>query len=241
MARKPSGPFDRPSRDRAREAAQQTLQIGLALLRAHRGNRLEPTHDVSVPLTSTDVSEGDVVASALFTPTTWDVDQVVSVTGVDDSDSDGHQNYSITFDAATSDDPVYSGAIHTASLTVQNRDNDGGRLDLSIIFDSEHEGETAGLRVLESGGRVVACDNTQIITSNAAAFVIEGIFVVDDTYTVELFAGRDGNTTFDALQDHPLLANTTVAGESDLVVSDALETDFLIIGVTWPSGTGCDD
>lgn len=55
-----------------------------------------PSADVTVPVNSSDVTEGTVSPLALtFTPSNWNVPQTVTVTGVDDGDVDGSVSYAI--------------------------------------------------------------------------------------------------------------------------------------------------
>jgi len=56
----------------------------------------QPTADVTIGLSSSDITEGTVApASVTFTPVTWNVPQTVTVTGVDDLLVDGAVAYTI--------------------------------------------------------------------------------------------------------------------------------------------------
>ncbi len=70
----------------------------------------QPTADVTIPVSSSDTTEGTVsTASLTFTPANWNVPQTVIVTGVDDAIVDGDVAYTIVLGAATSADPAYNG------------------------------------------------------------------------------------------------------------------------------------
>ncbi len=85
----------------------------------------EPTADVTIGISTADATEGTVdLASLTFTPANWDTPQTVTVTGVDDADTDGDIEYSIFLDPVGSDDLVYAN-LDPAVVTVTNLDNDG--------------------------------------------------------------------------------------------------------------------
>ena len=79
-----------------------------------------PTAEVTIPVSSSNPDEGEVTPTSLtFTDTNWDTDQVVTVTGVDDSVADGDQDYSIILGPAISDDGDYNG-LDPADVTATN-------------------------------------------------------------------------------------------------------------------------
>lgn len=83
-----------------------------------------PTDDVTINLSSSDISEGTIdQASLTFTPANWFVPQTVTVTGVDDADIDGDQVYSVVTSTAVSGDPRYDG-LDVADVLVTNLDNE---------------------------------------------------------------------------------------------------------------------
>ena len=63
-------------------------------------HNLDDDTDVTVALTSSDTGEGTVSPTTLtFTKNNWNTDQTVTVTGVNDSDRDMHQDYRIDLTA----------------------------------------------------------------------------------------------------------------------------------------------
>ncbi len=104
----------------------------------------QPTANVSIALTSSDTTEGTVSpASLTFTSVNWAMNQVVTITGVDDAFIDGNVAYSIVTAPATSADPNYNG-INPADVAVMNIDNDvAGFLMGSISGNTTEAGGAA--------------------------------------------------------------------------------------------------
>ena len=83
-----------------------------------------PHADVTLSLSSSDTGEGTVSPTSLtFTSGNWNVDQTVTVTGVDDAAVDGDQSYEIQFGAAVSTDAAYDG-LTPDPVSVVNEDDD---------------------------------------------------------------------------------------------------------------------
>lgn len=82
-----------------------------------------PTGSVTIPLTSSDLTEGTVPQSVTFEPADWSEPQSVTVTGVDDNLLDGNQPYKIVLGAAVSTDASYAGIV-PADVRLTNVDND---------------------------------------------------------------------------------------------------------------------
>lgn len=84
----------------------------------------QPTADVQVDLRSSNDAEGVISPKTVtFNSTNWNVSQTVTVTGVDDSVSDGNKNYTIFTYAAISADSNYSW-LNAADVAVINSDNE---------------------------------------------------------------------------------------------------------------------
>lgn len=84
----------------------------------------QPTDDVTIPVSSNDTSEGMVSPTSLtFTSANWDINQTVTVTGVDDNIVDGTQNYKIILGVTISSDADYNG-LDPADISITNIDND---------------------------------------------------------------------------------------------------------------------
>ncbi len=95
-----------------------------------------PASDVTIPLSSSDTTEGTVSpASLTFTPADWNVPQTVTVTGVNDGLDQGNVAYTIVPGAATSQDPGYNGLV-ASDVAVTNIDTNGA----VQIVDNGHAG-----------------------------------------------------------------------------------------------------
>jgi hypothetical protein len=104
----------------------------------------EPTANVTIPISSSDTTEGTVSpSSVVFTPQNWNVARTVTVTGIDDPVADGDINYTIRIEAATSSDPKYNG-LDPNDLAAKNLDF-GDTPGFTVL-------PTSGLQTTEVGG-----------------------------------------------------------------------------------------
>jgi len=84
----------------------------------------QPTGDVTLPVSSSDTMEGTVAITELtFDTLNWNTTQTVTVTGVDDSDFDGNQDYSIVLGVASSSDTAFDG-LDPADVNLTNSENE---------------------------------------------------------------------------------------------------------------------
>jgi len=84
----------------------------------------EPTADVTIAINSLDTTEGVASPSGItFTPVNWNINQMVTVTGVDDAIQDGNQSYTIDLGAASSSDSNYNN-LNPNDISVINTDNE---------------------------------------------------------------------------------------------------------------------
>ena len=128
-----------------------------------------PTEDVTIPVSSSDTTEGTVApASLTFTTNNWNVPQIVTVTGVNDALTDGSIGYTIILGTTTSTDPAYSG-LNPADVSVANADNDIPGIAVS---------PTSGLVTTESGG---TNEFTIVLNAAPSANVTIGLSSSDTT------------------------------------------------------------
>ena len=80
------------------------------------------TADVTITPASSDMEEGTVSEALTFTPSNWNVQQTITVTGVDDRIDDGDQTYQITF-AVSSPGTSYDG-LSIDQVEMTNTDDD---------------------------------------------------------------------------------------------------------------------
>ena len=105
----------------------------------------QPSADVTIPVQSSDVTEGTVAVTSLtFTPVNWSTPQTITVTGVNDAVDDGNIGYSILLGAASSADASYNG-LNPADVSLSNTDDDTAGITVSSL---------SGSSTTESGGVV---------------------------------------------------------------------------------------
>jgi predicted outer membrane repeat protein len=126
--------------------AQATFNVSLAL---------PPTADVTVELTSSDATEGTVSPGIVtFTPSNWNVPQVVTIASVNDIIADGPVGYTIVTAPAASADLRFDG-FDPDDVQVINYDNDFPFPESieprgSLIYQSQLEGGVASAGWTES-------------------------------------------------------------------------------------------
>ena len=85
----------------------------------------QPTHEVTLSLTSSDTTEGAVSADSLsFDASNWNQTQTFTVTGVDDAIADGNVGYSIVTSSDSIDESYDSTVIEVDDVSLTNTDND---------------------------------------------------------------------------------------------------------------------
>ena len=83
-----------------------------------------PDADVTIALRSSDPAEGAVSPAVLvFSPVEWPANLTVTVSGVDETLTDGNRQYTIVTDPAVSADPNYNG-IDAVDVSAVNVDDD---------------------------------------------------------------------------------------------------------------------
>jgi outer membrane protein OmpA-like peptidoglycan-associated protein len=160
----------------------------------------QPAANVSLPLSSSDPSEGTVSPSSLtFTAADWSTAHTVTVRGVDDVVDDGDVAYMVVTGATSSADPGYQG-LAASDVAVTNVDDDAPGITLS---------PAVGLVTTEAGGTATF---TVKLTTQPAANVLMGLSSSDPT---------EGLVTPTSLTFTPLDWNVprpvTVTGVDDLI------------------------
>ncbi len=85
----------------------------------------QPMAAVAVAVTSQDTGEGTVSPSTMtFSAGTWNTEQTVTVTGVDDNVDDGTVTWQVRLDTSSSGDSDYN-ALNDVDVDVTTTDNDG--------------------------------------------------------------------------------------------------------------------
>ncbi len=95
-----------------------------------------PSEDVYLPLSSSDLGEGTInVVGLHFTPDNWNIPQLVTVAGVNDSSFDGDVAYSIVLGTLVSNDPAYSG-LNPTDVAVTNLDDEVLTTKFYVVDDA---------------------------------------------------------------------------------------------------------
>uniref|UniRef100_UPI00248FCC6E HYR domain-containing protein n=1 Tax=Aquimarina aggregata TaxID=1642818 RepID=UPI00248FCC6E len=142
----------------------------------------EPTENVTVTLSSNDLSESDTFTptSLTFTSTDWDIPQTITVTGKDDDIVDGDVTYTIVTSNTSSLDPKYTSLV-VDDITIINEDNDnvgvtvtptslttseaGGTATFTVVLDSKPATDTQDFVVVVN----VVSSNTNEGTVNTSS------------------------------------------------------------------------
>ncbi len=193
----------------------------------------EPTHDVTINLTSDDTSEGTVgPVQLVFTALNWNAPQSVTVTGVNDDLDDGAQVFHVVTAAAVSDDTLYNG-INAADVSVNNVDNDTAGITVSAISGNTTEGGASATFTVVLNSRPT--DNVVIglSSSNTAEGTVSPAsltFTVDNwnsQRTVTVTGVNDGSTDGD--QTYTIVTAAAVSTDpaySGLNASDVTVTNI---------------
>lgn len=153
----------------------------------------EPTANVTIGISSSDTTEGVVSTSSLvFTAANWNVEQTVTVTGVDDSIFDGNIAYTVVVAAATSSDSLYNG-INPADVSLTNLDNDSPPPSKFYVVNDATQNQT-----YEYDANGAAVENYLLNSGNAAprgaAMTAAGdkVWVVDANRNVYVYNTSGG-------------------------------------------------
>ena len=118
-------------------------------------------NDVTIQLTSSDLTEGTVFPSSLtFTNGNFFTPQTVTVTGVNDALVDGNIAYTIKTSAAVSDNNDFKG-IDPSDVSVTNIDNDGSSDNFWFMADAGINGNVASW-VDQSGNNINATNTGSV-------------------------------------------------------------------------------
>jgi len=142
----------------------------------------QPTANVTIPVSSSDTSEGIISPENLtFTSANWNINQTVTVTGVDDAIVDGNQNYTIILNAAVSGDANYNG-LNPADVSVINIDND------NVIYDTT--GPLVTITSPVNNQTVSGIINIEAIINDAStggSNIVQAAYQIDDSTQVQMY------------------------------------------------------
>lgn len=157
----------------------------------------EPTANVTVSITSLDLTEGTAgPGSLVFTPANWSVAQPVTVYGVDDFADDGDITYSVSVSPSSLDANYATGST---TVSVINVDNDAVGLSTSL----------ANISTSEAGA---SASFTVQLTSQPSSSVVVTVTIPDST---------EGSSSASSLTFTPanwsVAQSVTVSGVDDFV------------------------
>eukprot|EP01064_Diplonema_japonicum_P029357 TRINITY_DN4726_c2_g1_i1.p1 TRINITY_DN4726_c2_g1~~TRINITY_DN4726_c2_g1_i1.p1 ORF type:complete len:2038 (+),score=434.30 TRINITY_DN4726_c2_g1_i1:75-6188(+) len=177
----------------------------------------QPTGDVTIPVSSSDVSEGVVSPSTLlFTSGAamginhWGIPQTILVTGVDDTEADGNIPYLINFGAVMSTDARYANQ-RIASVSAWNTDDDEAKVVVN---------PTTGHTIGESG---LFSTFTVVLSAQPTQPVSCGMSVSDQTEAT-LSATK---VTF-GTSDWSVLQTVTITGVDDNILDDDVQLSVVM-------------
>jgi large repetitive protein len=140
----------------------------------------QPTANVVIALSSSDVTEGTVAPVSLtFTAGNWNVAQTVTVTGVDDTVADGNITFSIITSPAVSADSRYNG-VDPADVSAVNDDDDSVGVDLA---------HTGGSTLVTEGG---ATDSYTVVLHSQPLADVTVTITPDAQVTIDTDSGTSG-------------------------------------------------
>ena len=191
-----------------------------------------PTAAVTVTPSSSATDEGVVSpASLTFTASNWATAQSVTVTGQDDAEDDGDQDYQITFSVSSSDTDY--NRIAVTALSVINRDDEeespGGDPEVRVTGAENLETSEDGSRVATFQVRLATRPTAAVTVTPSSGATDEGVVSpVSLTFTASNWATAQ---------------SVTVIGQDDAVVDgdqsyritfsvSSSDTDYNNIAVT---------
>ncbi|MGK5093365.1 hypothetical protein WDW89_15315, partial [Deltaproteobacteria bacterium TL4] len=131
----------------------------------------EPAADVTFTLSSSDETEGTLLTDTFtFTPSDWDVEQTVIITGEDDDADDGDQKITLLFTPTFSGDSNYNG-LNFPPVPLTNKDNDeqtstGGNPGEPTTAKNQPPTAEAGSAQHINENTIVTLDGSQSVDSD---------------------------------------------------------------------------
>jgi large repetitive protein len=212
----------------------------------------QPQADVSIPISSSDTSEGTVSPSmVMFSTTNWSSAKTVTVTGVNDDVADRDQTYSIVVGAATSGDPGYDDRDgddvaltnvdnDTAGITVKDKtgeaNEDGDSMTFKVVLNSR---PTASVTIDVSGSPAAQANvSPAVLTFEPADWSSPQLVTVtgvdddvadgDPTYTVKLGAASSTDQDYDGIDpmdvSTPIVDNDSEGITIEIIDNESTET-----------------
>eukprot|EP00736_Rhodelphis_marinus_P001923 Rmarinus@m.15406 len=197
----------------------------------------QPTASVTVPIWVPDEYQGEVAvetSSLVFTTSTWNVAQVVTMVGQDDDLVDKNQYFAVHVGPTSSSDPNYNALEHVIEGT--NVDDDAGGIEVTkdgVGISSANKvrvSETGGVATFEIRLRTIPTSPVTVLISPSAVGIVE--FTPFDPF---IFPETDDTSTTVTVAVTPI-DNDDFAATGFSSVSLAVSTssaDVEYDGLTW--------
>jgi hypothetical protein len=178
----------------------------------------QPASNVTINLASSDTTEGTVAASITFTPSNWNVPQVVTVTGVNDLAVDGDVAYTITTTVRAGSDPNYV-SLNPADVSVTNRDNDPEFPNVALSITGSPLQEAGGVATITATLSAVSPTDTTVNLAFAGTATLTDDYTRSGT-TIVIPAGQlSASITVTGVQDTADEADETIVVDIDSVTN----------------------
>ncbi|MCF8274575.1 MAG: HYR domain-containing protein, partial [Flavobacteriaceae bacterium] len=131
----------------------------------------EPTEDVTITISSNDITESDTFSptTLTFTAANWNTPQTVTATGKDDDIVDGNVTYNIVTSNASSIDPKYDGLV-VDDVSIVNNDNDtAGFIVTPTTLTTSEAGTSATFTIVLTSKPGTDLDLTQEVVVDVAS------------------------------------------------------------------------
>jgi subtilisin-like proprotein convertase family protein len=155
----------------------------------------QPAADVTVPISSGDLTQGTVSpASLTFTSTNWNLPQTVTVSGVPDDPTivDDSVTYTISVGPASSSDPSYtSSQVLSNSVTVVNIDHYTRGYSIQYYTSIPDGGSLTTQITITDPGYIAQARVSPVLTHPKISDIAIKLIAPDGT-TVPLFDGQKG-------------------------------------------------
>jgi RTX calcium-binding nonapeptide repeat (4 copies)/GEVED domain/Bacterial pre-peptidase C-terminal domain len=180
--------------------------------------RSQPLADVSIPVVSTQPTEGVADRNALlFTASNWNVPQNVVITGQNEFVDDGDRSYRLDFGATDSTDSIYA-ALQATDVSLLNQDDDTATILVTTNGTNTSEtGGTVELQYVLASEPVnpVILDLRSSRISEGTVDVTRLVFTAANWNQPQIVLARGVNDDFDD-GDQAWSVETTIATNSDL-------------------------
>lgn len=207
----------------------------------------KPTATVTVPVTSSDETEGTVSPESLvFTTVNWGSKQTVTVTGVNDDVADGAQPYTVQLGEATSQDAKYAGQ-DPPDVAMTNTDNDSAGIDVSEAVGNTSEGGTTTTFTIVLRSKPTASVTIPLASSDETEGTItpDQVVFTTDNWSAKQTVTVHGENDNVADGPQPYVIQTGIATSADAAYAvinaddvDVINVDNDVAGITVSAASG---